>query len=71
MVRILKLCADYGIERVAEAAKQGSALSLDSLRRWVWTGGTKLPAEAITSGEVYISAVDLKEYDRLLEHVGS
>ncbi|MFP4482817.1 MAG: IS21 family transposase [Thermovirgaceae bacterium] len=71
MVRILKLCADHGIERVAEAARRGPALSLDTLRLALWEKDGDRVEENLSAPDVRVEPVDLGSYDRLLEHVES
>jgi hypothetical protein len=69
MVRILKLCTEHGIHRVAEAARRGPALSLDALRLALWEKDGGKAEEELSTPDVRVEAVDLISYDRLLEHV--
>jgi transposase len=71
MVRILKLCTEHGIHRVAEAARRGPALSLDALRLALWEKDGGKAEEELATPDVRVETVDLGSYDRLLEHVES
>lgn len=71
MVRILKLCAEHGIHRVAEAARRGPVLSLDALRLALWEEDDRKAGKDLTTQDVRVETVDLSSYDRLLEKAKS
>ena len=71
MVRILKLCTEHGIRRVAEAARRGPALSLDALRLALWEEDDRKAGEGLATPDVRVETVDLGSYDLLLEKAKS
>ena len=71
MVHILKLCTEHGLQRVAEAARRGPALSLDALRLALWEKDGNRVEEKLSTPDVRVETVDLSSYDRLLEKAKS
>jgi len=71
MVRILKLCTEHGIQRVAEAARHGAAFSLDALRLALLEKEGGRVEEKPSTPDVRVETVDLGSYDLLLEKAKS
>ena len=71
MVHILKLCTEHGTHRVAEAARRGPALSLDTLRLALWEKDGNRVEEKLSTPDVRVETVDLGSYDLLLEKAKS
>jgi hypothetical protein len=66
MVRIPKLCADHGMQRVEKVASNGPALFLGSLRMELCEGEVTEPEEGFTLKGIRVNAVGLKTHDQLL-----